>query len=35
MWHVAPSTASMLDGKVYLNVHSTAHPGGVIRGQVE
>jgi hypothetical protein len=27
--------ASMLDGNVYLNVHSTDHPGGVIRGQVE
>lgn len=26
---------SMLDGNVYLNVHSTDHPGGVIRGQVE
>lgn len=26
---------SMLDGMVYLNVHSTDNPGGVIRGQVE
>ena len=26
---------SMLDGNVYLNVHSTDHPGGVIRGQVQ
>ena len=26
---------SMLDGNVYLNVHSTDWPGGVIRGQVQ
>jgi len=26
---------SMLDGNVYLNVHSTDHPGGVVRGQVQ
>lgn len=32
--NIAELVGSMLDGNVYLNVHSTAHPGGVIRGQV-
>jgi hypothetical protein len=32
---IAELVGSMLDGNVYLNVHSTDHPGGVIRGQVE
>lgn len=32
---IAELVDSMLDGNVYLNVHSTDHPGGVIRGQVE
>lgn len=32
---IAELVESMLDGNVYLNVHSTSHPGGVIRGQVE
>jgi hypothetical protein len=32
---IADLVESMLDGRVYLNVHSSAWPGGVIRGQVE
>jgi len=32
---IAELVESMLDGNVYLNVHSTSHPGGVVRGQVE
>ena len=32
---IADLVESMLDGSVYLNVHSSAWPGGVIRGQVE
>ncbi len=32
---IAELVESMLDGSVYLNVHSTDHPGGVVRGQVE
>jgi len=32
---IAALVEAMLDGRVYLNVHSTAWPGGVIRGQVE
>lgn len=33
--NIAELVGSMLDGNVYINVHSTAFPGGVIRGQVE
>jgi len=32
---IAELVDAMLDGNVYLNVHSTDHPGGVVRGQVE
>lgn len=32
---IADLVESMLEGRVYLNVHSTSWPGGVIRGQVE
>lgn len=32
---IAELVESMLDGNVYLNVHSTDNPGGAIRGQVE
>src|SRR5262249_21680015 len=32
---VAALAASMRNGNTYVNVHSVAHPGGVIRGQVE
>lgn len=32
--NIAELVGSMLGGNVYLNVHSTDHPGGVIRGQV-
>jgi CHRD domain len=32
---IAELVGSMLDGNVYLNVHSTDHPGGLIRGQVQ
>lgn len=32
---IAELVGSMLDGHVYLNVHSTSQPGGVARGQVE
>ncbi len=32
---IADLVGSMLDGGVYLNVHSTAWPGGVVRGQVQ
>jgi len=33
--NIAELVDSMLDGNVYLNVHSTDHPGGVVRGQVQ
>lgn len=33
--NIAELVDSMLDGNVYLNVHSTAVPSGVIRGQVQ
>jgi len=32
---IADLVESMLEGNVYINVHSTANPGGVIRGQVQ
>ena len=32
---IADLAASMLAGKVYANVHSVAHPTGVVRGQLE
>ena len=32
---VAALAASMRSGNTYVNVHSVAHPGGVVRGQVE
>jgi hypothetical protein len=32
---VAVLAESMRNGNVYVNVHNLAHPGGVIRGQVE
>jgi hypothetical protein len=32
---IADLVESMLDGQVYLNVHSTAWPGGVVRDQVQ
>jgi hypothetical protein len=32
---IADLVESILDGNVYVNVHSIAFPGGVIRGQVE
>lgn len=33
--NIAELVDSMLDGNVYINVHSTGVPGGVIRGQIE
>jgi hypothetical protein len=32
---IAELVGSMLDGQVYVNVHSSAWPGGVVRGQVQ
>jgi hypothetical protein len=32
---VAALAASMRAGNTYVNVHSVAHPGGVIRGQLQ
>lgn len=32
---IAELVGSMLDGNVYINVHSTGHPSGEIRGQIE
>ncbi len=31
----ADLTQAMLDGNIYINVHSVAHPGSELRGQVE
>ncbi|HET6565572.1 MAG TPA: CHRD domain-containing protein [Xanthomonadales bacterium] len=33
--NIAELVESMLDGNVYINVHSTSNPSGVIRGQVQ
>ncbi|MGK2924815.1 MAG: CHRD domain-containing protein [Lysobacterales bacterium] len=33
--NIAELVDSMLDGNVYINVHSTNMPSGVIRGQIE
>ncbi len=32
---IADLTQAMLDGNIYINVHSVAHPGSELRGQVE